>query len=208
MKVVKIVLALLGALGVGLVGLILACHFNPGLSDSIAAFLYKDTVNSAENSAKSQDTTVPNQSSDENEDAGLSGENLTEFVATAASDAISDIQGTSGEPSEEEPMTPEELKTLEDYGLTQADVLNNLQEYFDSCYEHLAEGKGEDISFYNVVRDSMLAQEVINSYDNESYRAGFMDKFMDDYKVDTCGWNVDEEELQAGYYLVTHSFVR
>ena len=41
-KAVKIVLGVLGALGVGLIGLILACHFKPGLSDAIADILYKN----------------------------------------------------------------------------------------------------------------------------------------------------------------------
>ena len=92
--------------------------------------------------------------------------------------------------------------------MTQENVLNNLQEYYDDCYKQLSAAKGSDTTFYNVMRDSMLAGDVLRCYDDESYRAGFMDKFMDDYKVDTCGWSVNQEELQGGYILVTHVFTR
>ena len=116
-----------------------------------------------------------------------------------------DAPDNSAEPA---PAPPAALKTLEDYGLSQEDVLNNLQEYYDDCYDQLAAYKGESTSFYNVVRDSMLGNQVLQSYDNEGYRSGFMDKFMDDYKVDTCGWSVDEEELEGGYILIKHNYTR
>ena len=112
------------------------------------------------------------------------------------------------ESGEDVVVTPVSLKSLADYGLTQENVLNSIQEYFDDCYKQLSAAKGQDTSFYNVMRDSMLAEKVLQSYDDESYREGFMNKFMDDYKVDTCGWSVDEEELQGGYILVKHTFTR
>lgn len=192
MKVVKIMLGVLGALGIGLVGLILACHFNPGLSDSIAEKLYKNKKPEPVMSV---------------EQAG------------AATDAVTDIGADMPEENREIPasevapentddvvMTPVELKSLEDYGLTQEDVIDNVDDYFEDCFKQLSKAKGEDTSFYNVVRDSRVAEDVLRSYDDESYRAGFMNQFMDDYKIASCGWSVDQEELQAGYVLVTHSY--
>ena len=54
-KAVKIVLGVLGALGLGLVGLILACHFKPGLSDAIADVLYKNKTDRVEEKTLSEE---------------------------------------------------------------------------------------------------------------------------------------------------------
>ena len=201
MKVVKILLGILGALGVGLVGLILACHFNPGLSDSIARILYRDKAEPAA-VAEIDDSDIAEDTAPLPDSAGTSfSENPEELP--------------EGEPlSQDAPaeetvvVSPVELKALEDYGLGQDNVLSSVQDYFDDCYEQLSAAKGETTSFYNVVRDSRLAEDVLRSYDDESYRTGFMNRFMDDYQVDTCGWSVEQEELQGGYVLVKHSFTR
>ncbi|MCR5268803.1 MAG: hypothetical protein K6E16_09825 [Lachnospiraceae bacterium] len=206
-KAVRIALGVLGALGVGLVGLILACHFKPGLSDAIADKLYKNRAERTQEAKLSEE-----------EDKELDNLSLSDLTGEAMPEDEQDesrlIDDTvSEDPQESEGdadvvMTPVTLKSLEDYGLTQEDVLNNEQEYFDNCYDQLAAYKGESTSFYNVVCDSTLGNKVLQCYDNESYRAGFMNRFMDDYKVDTCGWSVDEEELQGGYILVKHTFTR
>lgn len=185
MKVVKIVLGVLGALGLGLVGLILACHFNPGLSDSIAEKLYRNDKITAQEDA-----------SDESDE-----EPVMQVAAAQTPDDSAETQGDG-----DAIMVPAEFKSLEDYGFTQESVIDNISDYFEDCFQQLSKGKGENTSFYNVVRDSRLAEEVLASYDNESYRKGFMDQFMDDYKIATCGWNVDIEELQAGYFLISHSY--
>ncbi len=201
MKAVKIILGILGALGVGLVGLILACHFNPGLSDAIASFLYQNkTTKTAET-----EVTTKIQAEEDEEDASLldqssASENYSDELIAVPTDAAL--------PAEDAVWVPADLKSLADYGLTQENVLNSLDEYFDDCYRQLAAAKGESTEFYNVMRDVMLAEQVLKSYDNESYRAGFMDKFMNDYQVDTCGWNMEEEELQGGYILVKHTMTR
>ncbi len=208
-KAVKIVLGVLGALGLGLVGLILACHFKPGLSDAIAEKLYKNRDKTAEESTLSEE-----------EEAELDSLSLEDLTGEAGDEGISDLlppesapgdePGEAEAPAEpEEPEAPAEpLKSLEDYGLSQEDVLNNIQEYYDDCYDQLSAAKGEDTSFYDVVRDSMLAQEVLRAYDTEAYRSGFMNRFMDDYHVDTCGWSMNQEELQGGYILISHNFTR
>ncbi|MBO4901757.1 MAG: hypothetical protein J5518_03065 [Lachnospiraceae bacterium] len=214
-KAIKIVLGVLGALGLGLVGLILACHFKPGLSDAIADKLYRNKAKSAESALSAEEeaeldrlsvSDLTGEEDTEDPDAGeISGDTDPQ---PAAELPAADFDGSEETPDENVVVTPVSLQSLADYGLTQEDVLNSKQEYFDDCYEQLSAAKGENTSFYNVVRDSMLAQQVLQSYDDESYRAGFMNKFMDDYKVDTCGWSIDQEELQGGYILVKHNFTR
>lgn len=206
-KAVKIVLGVLGALGLGLVGLILACHFKPGLSDAIADKLYKNRSHQAEEKNLSEE-----------EEAELDSLSLQDLTGEKEPDQTDSMQEQTGDVNADNDtdevipegviVTPVSLKSLADYGLTQENVLNSIDEYFDDCYKQLSAAKGQDTSFYNVMRDSMLAQKVLQSYDDESYRDGFMNKFMDDYKIDTCGWSVDEEELQGGYILVKHTFTR
>ena len=213
-KALWIVFGVVGALGLGLVGLILACHFNPGLADSIADKLYKDRPKKAEESTLTEEEEAELDSLSLEDLTGVDDGGITEDAAGLLPDQDGNIPVPEGEdvpvadPGETVVVTPVELKSLADYGLTQEDVLNNMQEYFDDCYDQLAAYKGESTTFYNVVRDSMLGSQVLQSYDNESYRNGFMNRFMDDYKVDTCGWSVDEEELQGGYILVKHAFTR
>lgn len=197
MKVIKIILGVLGALGIGLVGLILACHFNPGLSDSIAEKLYKKN--------KAEAVQTEEESPAEDLEADLEGDSVT---APSDSEAEPETEPETEPASEDAVMAPAELKSLEDYGLTQEDVIDNVDDYFEDCFKQLSKAKGEDTSFYNVVRDVRVAEDVLRSYDDESYREGFMNQFMDDYKIASCGWSVDQEELQAGYILVTHSYVK
>ena len=212
-KAVKIVLGVLGALGLGLIGLILACHFKPGLSDAIADKLYK---NRSKNEAQATLSEEEEAELDRITPDDLAGNGSGEEESAADPEEVPDLPGTDETPGAEEPAEepaeeaapPAPLKTLADYGLSQENVLNNIDEYFDDCYEQLSAAKGNDTSFYNVMRDSMLGQKVLQSYDDESYREGFMNKFMDDYKVESCGWSIDEEELEGGYILVKHTFTR
>lgn len=192
-KAIKIVLGVLGAMGLGLVGLILACHFNPGLSDSIADKLYNNKI--AESLSKSDETLLT---------PVLEGDGVTAEGESGDVPEQSDVE--QAEAVTETPAAP--TKTLEDYGLTQENVINTIPEYFEDCFKQLSAGKGQDIEFYNVVRDMSVADAVLRTYDDNSYRSGFMDQFMDDYKVDTCGWNVDIEQLQEGFVLITHKFAR
>lgn len=208
-KAVKIVLGVLGALGLGLIGLILACHFKPGLSDAIADKLYK---NRSKNEAQATLSEEEEAELDRITPDDLAGNGSGEEESAADPEEVPDLPGPDEPQSAEEPAEeaapPAPLKTLADYGLSQENVLNNIDEYFDDCYEQLSAAKGNDTSFYNVMRDSMLGQKVLQSYDDESYREGFMNKFMDDYKVESCGWSIDEEELEGGYILVKHTFTR
>ena len=212
-KAVKIVLGVLGALGLGLIGLILACHFKPGLSDAIADKLYKNRSKTEAQATLSEEEEAE---LDRITPDDLAGNGSGEEGSAADTEEVPDLPGpdepqSAEEPAEEpveEAAPPAPLKTLADYGLSQENVLNNIDEYFDDCYEQLSAAKGNDTSFYNVMRDSMLGQKVLQSYDDESYREGFMNKFMDDYKVESCGWSIDEEELEGGYILVKHTFTR
>lgn len=212
-KAVKIVLGVLGALGLGLIGLILACHFKPGLSDAIADKLYKNRSKTEAQATLSEEEEAE---LDRITPDDLAGNRSGEEESAADPEEVPDLPGTDETPGAEEPAEepaeeaapPAPLKTLADYGLSQENVLNNIDEYFDDCYEQLSAAKGNDTSFYNVMRDSMLGQKVLQSYDDESYREGFMNKFMDDYKVESCGWSIDEEELEGGYILVKHTFTR
>ncbi len=212
-KAVKIVLGVLGALGLGLIGLILACHFKPGLSDAIADKLYKNRSKTEAQATLSEEEEAE---LDRITPDDLAGNRSGEEESAADPEETPELPGPdepqgAEEPAEEpaeEAAPPAPLKTLADYGLSQENVLNNIDEYFDDCYEQLSAAKGNDTSFYNVMRDSMLGQKVLQSYDDESYREGFMNKFMDDYKVESCGWSIDEEELEGGYILVKHTFTR
>lgn len=207
MKVVKIVLGVLGALGLGLVGLILACHFNPGLSDSIAEKLYrKDKITAQENASDESGEDLANENGLVNDNEDPSKLLNEDGTPVDAGEPVMQVSTAESQGDGDVVMVPADFKSLEDYGFTQENVIDNISDYFEDCFQQLSKGKGENTSFYNVVRDSRLAEEVLASYDNESYRKGFMDQFMDDYKIATCGWNVDVEELQAGYFLISHSY--
>ncbi|HOO27441.1 MAG TPA: transglutaminase domain-containing protein, partial [Lachnospiraceae bacterium] len=98
----------------------------------------------------------------------------------------------------------EQKRTLQDAGFSEEQVLNDIKEYYDDCYTQLTNQNETQFTFQNVVKDEALLQEIYAAYKNEGYKSAFMDRFMQEKGIDSCSLNVTVEELDGGYFLISH----
>ncbi len=99
----------------------------------------------------------------------------------------------------------EQLRSLADAGVEEADVLLSLSDYYDDCYEQVAAGGLNSFGFSNVVDGKALAEEIYSAYRQNAYRQGYMEGAMAQVGAVTCAMELEFEQLQGDRYLVTHT---
>ncbi|MCM1388147.1 MAG: hypothetical protein NC231_12535 [Bacillus sp. (in: Bacteria)] len=95
-------------------------------------------------------------------------------------------------------------RRLSDLGLSPSSSLATLQDYYNTCYNTITQtGKGEYI-FQTVISGEPVFQGVYSAYQTEGYRQAYMDSALEQLGAEAylMAWMI--EELQDGYYLVTH----
>lgn len=98
-------------------------------------------------------------------------------------------------------------RRLGDLGLSPEDSVITLADYYNDCYNNLVQaGKGR-YAFQNVIYGEELFQNVYGAYQTEDYRQGYMDSALTQLNASFYLMNWMIEELQDGYYLVTHDVV-
>lgn len=97
------------------------------------------------------------------------------------------------------------LRGIEDVGISQADILSSVSDYYDDCYEQVAANGLGSYTFSNVVDTKALAEEIYQSYRQNTYRQGYMEKAMADVGALTCTMGLEFEPLKDDKYLVTHT---
>lgn len=97
------------------------------------------------------------------------------------------------------------LRGIEDVGISQADILSNVSDYYDDCYEQVAANGLGSYTFSNVVDTKALAEEIYQSYRQNTYRQGYMEKAMAEVGALTCTMGLEFEPLKDDKYLVTHT---
>lgn len=98
-------------------------------------------------------------------------------------------------------------RRLSDLGLSPESSLGTLEDYYNTCYNNIVQsGKGEHI-FQTVVKGEPVFQGVYAAYQTDAYRQGYMDRALTDINASFYLLNWMIEELQDGYYLVTHDIV-
>lgn len=112
-------------------------------------------------------------------------------------------------PSEEENEGEEDVRTdlrrsLEELGLSAEGSLKTLDEYYNDCYQKVVDGGKGRFSFHNVISGQVLFNNVYSAYQTDDYRKGYMDKAISELGASTYRIDWAIEELQGGYYLVTH----
>lgn len=97
------------------------------------------------------------------------------------------------------------LRSIEDLGMSEADILYSLSDYYDNCYAQIAAlGKGS-YEFTSVIEGEALAQELDAAYRMEAYRQGYMENVMEAVSASSCEMDIKIEELAGDRYLVTHT---
>lgn len=103
-------------------------------------------------------------------------------------------------------QNPEEssLRNIGDLGITEDQVLLDMDSYYRDCYEQILQnGRGTYI-FYNVIGDEQLLKEWQRDYQAERYRQAYMEDAMIHAGISSCEMELEVEELQDGKFLISH----
>lgn len=96
------------------------------------------------------------------------------------------------------------LRSLADVGLTDEQVITNIQEYYMDCYAQILQNGTGRYTFYNVIEGDELLDEWYQNYQNESYRQAYMENAMTEIGASSCEMALETEKLQGGRYLIAH----
>lgn len=104
-----------------------------------------------------------------------------------------------------EPETEDEsLRSLEDIGMTEDQVIVDMQGYYADCLAQIVQnGRGSYI-FYNVIEGEGLLEEWYRDYQTEHYRQAYMRDAMEETGASSCEIALEAEKLQDGRYLIRH----
>lgn len=95
-------------------------------------------------------------------------------------------------------------RKLSDFGIAPENALTTLEDYYNDCYRKLLQNGRGSYSFTNAIYGDAVFLDVYGSYQTDDYRQGYMDSAISQTGSSTCLiiWSI--EELQDGYYLVSH----
>lgn len=95
-------------------------------------------------------------------------------------------------------------RRLDEIGFAEKDVLRNLQEYYDNCYNQLI-AAGGSVEFTNIVDSEGLWMQCYQAYESDSYSAGYMDRVLEELRAVGCEVDVEAESLQDGRVALYHT---
>ena len=116
----------------------------------------------------------------------------------------SSADNLSGEGLAADNSTQDFLRGLEDVGIGEGDILSSVSDYYADCREQVAANGLGSFTFSNVVDTKALAQEIYQSYRQNTYRQGYMEEAMAQAGALTCTMELEFEPLKDDKYLVTH----
>ncbi len=113
--------------------------------------------------------------------------------------------GTQDAAPVNEPAAAPKLKSLEDYGLTEDDVVRDLQAYYDRALELLGSlGRGN--STVDIPVDGQaLSDQVKNSFDSNAIDASLLQPILSKTGADQVDVTVTPETLSDGRVVLHHS---
>lgn len=101
---------------------------------------------------------------------------------------------------------PEEsaLKSIADLGMTEDQVLTDMDSYYMDCYDQILQNGRGNYTFYNVIEGEQLLEEWHRDYQEERYRQAYMEDAMMHLGISSCGMELEAEKLQDGKFLISH----
>ena len=97
------------------------------------------------------------------------------------------------------------LRSLEDVGMTNEQVITDLQKYYEDCYNNIVHNGIGTFSFTNVIESEELFEQWRQNYQNDSYRQAYMESALVAIDASSCEMTLETEPLQGEKYLVTHT---
>ncbi len=103
-------------------------------------------------------------------------------------------------------QNPEEstLRSIADLGVTEDQVLMDMDSYYRNCYEQMLQNGRGTYTFHNVIGDAQLLEEWQRDYQAERYRQAYMEDAMINLGISSCEMELEVEELQDGKFLISH----
>ncbi len=98
------------------------------------------------------------------------------------------------------------MRTLEDAGFTEQDILTDMGAYYTDCYDHIVQSGG-NIQFQNVIADVNLLYACLDAYDNEGFADGYAYQAISELGAVYIEVAVEAEELKDGRFLLYHTVV-
>lgn len=113
------------------------------------------------------------------------------------------------EPEEEEPEISEEERrreNLEKAGITEEDVLDTLEEYYEDCEKQLKQAGTGDILFTNVIPEA-LWPAVERAYSTGDHEKGYVEEALKELNAENFVIQLQVQRLGGGYYNLFHSIL-
>ena len=103
-------------------------------------------------------------------------------------------------------LEPEEssLRSLADVGMTEEQVLTNMQDYFTDCYNQIVSQGDGNYTFYNVIGGKDMLEAWNRGYETDFYKQAYMEKAGIETGARSCNMGLSVEQLQGNNYLITH----
>lgn len=103
-------------------------------------------------------------------------------------------------------QNPEEssLRSITDLGMTEDQVLMDMDSYYSDCYDQILQNGRGNYTFYNVIEDERLLEQWYKDYQAERYKQAYMENAMIHLGTSSCEMELEVEELQDGKFLISH----
>lgn len=96
------------------------------------------------------------------------------------------------------------LRSLLDTGISEEQVIGDMQTYYNSCYDQILQNGPGSYTFYAALNGEQLLDEWYQSYQSEAYKQSYLEAAMTALNVSSCSMSLQVERLKDGRYLVEH----
>ena len=122
-------------------------------------------------------------------------------------EAKSDEDGDGDDDDDANDEVVDYRRRLSDLGLYPDNPITTIGDYYNTCYDLITENGKGNYTFQILLYGKPVFQDVYTVYQTEAYRSGYMDRALSDIDASfyLITWVI--EELQDGYYLVTHEIL-
>lgn len=116
------------------------------------------------------------------------------------------------EKPQQPPVVPEKTEeekkkeNLDKAGITEDEVIESLEEYYDDCKKKMVKAGVGDIKFSNVVHESFWPA-IERAYGEGGHQAGYVDDAMKELKVENFAIQIQVQRLGGGYCRIYHNIL-
>lgn len=97
------------------------------------------------------------------------------------------------------------LKSLEEAGIAEEQVITDMSGYYADCYEQILQNGIGSYTFYNVIEGEELFRTWYREHQTEKYKEAYMREALAGIGASSCEMTLEAEELQGGRYLISHA---